>query len=172
MDYFELKELPNKPHFKCERLRATLSVESCASMWRGGNQENIERLQRCKACPVGALHAGEQAASMSPLLGTTTCARCHRGATRLIGKHLCISCYNRQREQQVGKNAKGVAPTKLLPLCRRRLRYVVDGEVRSYVLDQSKDMTELVVALLRDSKKRVTFAFHGMPTGIRQGSLF
>lgn len=172
VEYFEREEIPGRPHFRCERLSATLSVSSCATMWKQANHENVERLSRCKTCPLGAVHAGETAASMSPLMGTAVCARCHRGATRLIGKHLCISCYNRQREVLVGKNSKGSRPIKLAPLCRRRLRYVEDGAVSSLVLEHSQDMTELVVTVLRDSKKRVQFAFHGQPRGLQQARLF
>lgn len=173
VEYFEREEMPGRKFFACARLKApTLQVSSCADMWRKANHGNSEQHSRCKTCPIGAVHAGETAASMSPLMGTCVCARCHRGASRLIHRHLCISCYNRQRERVIGRNAKGAAPIKLVPLCRRRVRYVADGQVASLVLDLSQDMTELVVAVLRDSRKRVQFSFHGMPTGIRQGRLF
>lgn len=170
--YFELPEIPGKPHFKCDKLRATLSVSSCAAMWRQANHDNVERLSRCKTCPIGATHAGETAASMSPLMGQCVCARCQRTATRLIGKHLCISCWNRQREWIIGKNAKGTKPTRMAPLGERHIRYFVAGEPRTLKIDLTVDNTEMVVAVLRDSKKRVTFAFHGMPTGITQSRLF
>lgn len=173
MDYFELPEIPGKPHFRCDRLRATLSVAACATMWRGGNQRNEERLQRCKACPVGALHAGETAASMSPLMGQCVCARCHSGASRLIHKHLCVSCYNREREWIIGYNSKGTKPTKMSPLAARRIRYLCGGVPVTLALEHTKDTTELVVAALRDSRKRVVFAFSGQPKGqLAQGSLF
>lgn len=160
VQYSEMPELPGVPMFKCERLRATLAVSSCANMWRGGNREGIERLERCKACPVGAVHAGETAASMSPMMGQCICARCHRGATRLVGKHLCVSCYNRTLEFIKGQNSKGTKPTKVGELTRRRIRYLSGPDPVSLTIDHSRDTMELVVAALRDSKKRVTFAFH------------
>lgn len=163
VDYVEMPEMPGVPMFKCERLRATLAVSSCANMWRGGNRDGIERLDRCKACPIGAVHAGETAASMSPMMGQCICARCHRGATRLVGKALCVSCYNRQREWLIGANSKGTAPTKMAPLSRRRIRFLSGSDPVNLVLDNSRDTMELVVTALRDSKKRVTFAFSVQP---------
>lgn len=172
MEYFERPEIPGKPHFKCEKLNATLAVSNCAVMWRQANHDNKERLARCKSCAIGAVHAGETAASMSPLMGSCVCGRCHRTATRLIGKHLCISCWNRQREWVIGKNSKGTKPTRMAPLHSRSLRYFAMGELKKVRIDLTTDTIELIVSVLRDSKKRVQFAFHGMPEGIRQARLF
>jgi hypothetical protein len=172
VEYFERPELPGVPAFRCEKLAATLSVKSCADMWRKANHDNLERLSRCKTCPIGAGHAGETAASMSPYMGTTVCARCQTMATRLIGRHLCISCYNRQLEWIKGKNSKGSRPTKMKPLARRTVRYFADGAPIILTLDHTASTEEMVVAALRDSKKRVTFSFQGMPRGIVQARLF
>jgi len=158
--------------FRCDRLRAELSVRSCADMWRKANHDNLERLARCKTCPIGAGHAGETAASMSPFMGSLVCARCQCTASRLIGKHLCISCYNRQLEYIKGKNAKGAPPSKMRPLARRTVRYFAAGEPVTMTLDHTASTTEMIVAALRDCKKRVTFAFYGMPRGIAQSRLF
>lgn len=172
VQYFERTELPGVPAFRCEKLFATLSVASCADMWRKANHDNLDRLARCKTCPIGAMHAGETAASLSPFMGSTVCARCQSTATRLIGKHLCVSCYNRQREFVIGRNSKGSRPSKMKPLGRRTVRYFAAGEPRTLTLDLSADTTEMVVAVLRDCKKRVQFAFYGMPRGIAQARLF
>lgn len=40
----------------------------------------------------------------------TICPRCARPASRMIAKHHCVSCYNRDREARLGKNAKGTRP--------------------------------------------------------------
>lgn len=170
--YFERPEIPGKPHFNCTKLSATLSVSSCAMMWRQANHDNVERLQRCKTCPIGATHAGETAASMSPLMGQCVCGRCHRTATRLIGKHLCISCWNRQREWVIGRNSKGTKPVRMAPLGTRTVRYFAAGEPAKHSIELTADTIEVVVAILRDCKKRVQFAFHGMPNGIQQARLF
>lgn len=116
--YIEL--VPGMQHFECSRMRATLSVPACAGNWRRGHHEGDLARQGCK---VGALHAGEAGASQSPLLGVKICGRCHRGATRLIGRHLCPSCWNREREVRVGKNGKGAPPVKWQTLARRTIAY-------------------------------------------------
>lgn len=172
VEYFERPEIPGVAAFRCEKLMATLSVASCAKMWRQANHENVERLDRCKTCPIGAVHAGETAASMSPFMGQVICGRCQSRPTRLIGKHLCVSCYNRQREYVIGKNSKGSAPSKMRPLARRTVRYFAADEVRTLTLDHSADTVELMVAVLRDQKKRVVFSFNAVSRGINQARLF
>jgi hypothetical protein len=170
-EYVEFVELPGVLHFRCERYNATLSTSACAGMWREGNHGNSEKRMRCKVCPIGAVHAGETAASMSPLKGSLVCGRCHTGATRLIGKHLCISCYNRQREFVVGRNAKGTKPVKLAPLEPRRIRYLSGKAVKTLYMPLSVDTEELMVSALRDSQETVTFAWsgdiHGAPAQLR-----
>lgn len=171
--YFEREEVPGKLAFRCDRLSATLSVDSCTVMWRQANHDNVERLGRCKTCPVGAVHAGETAASMSPMMGQCVCARCHRTSGRLIGKHLCVSCFNRQREWIIGKNSKGSKPVKMVPLVRRSIRFRRGGEPMIKVIDLSANVHELIVAVLRDSKKIVQFSFYGaQPSNFTQARLF
>ncbi|MEX3764416.1 hypothetical protein [Paraburkholderia phenoliruptrix] len=161
LDYFEMPELPGKKFFRCERYNATLSTDTCASNWRAGNDEGAHARMRCKVCPLGAIHAGETAASMSPLKGQTICGRCHQGCTRLIGKHLCVSCYNRQREYLLGKNAKGTKPVKLAPLEPRAIRYMAGSVPTILRMQLSVDTDELIVTALRDSKDRVRFTARG-----------
>lgn len=170
--YFEAPEIPGVPRFRCAKLSAELSVANCAQMWRQANHQNVERLERCKTCPVGAVHAGETAASMSPFMGRCICARCHTTAPRLIGKHICVSCYNRQREYIIGKNSKGSTPTKMRPLARRTVRYFAVDEMRLLTIDHTASTEEMVVAVLRDSKKRVVFSFNAVTYGINQARLF
>ncbi len=119
------------------------------------------------------VHAGEVAASMSPLKGTLTCARCHRTAGRLIGAMICVSCKNREYEFLKGKNAKGTAPVKLCALNARRLRYRHGDEILSVRGRHTVDADELLVAVLRDSKQSVVFAFNSTPpAAVRQARLW
>ena len=166
--YFELKELPGVPVFKCEKLRATLSQKNCSDMWRRATMGDDDRVSRCKNCQIGALHAGESEASMSPLRGANICARCHETGRRLVGKHLCVSCYNRQLEIIKNTNARGVAPSRLAPLNRRAVKYRTADGMRVHTADLSANMTELVVALLRDNKKQTQFAFLGATNFVPQ----
>lgn len=164
--YLEL--VPGMQHFSCERMHATLSVKACADNWRRGHYEgDLSRLP-CKGCEIGAMHAGEAGASRSPLLGTRICGRCHRTGMRLIGKHLCVSCYNREREVRVGKNAKGSPPVKWRALTRRTIAYQLsDGTVAERTIDRAADTDELIVAVLRDERKAVRFGWRA-PEHVRQ----
>lgn len=173
VDYKTIDGVPGKLYFRCERMRATLSTSSCSDMWRRESDLNDGAHSACRLCPLGAVHAGEVAASMSPLKGTLTCARCHRVSGRLISKMICVSCYNRGRELLCGRNAKGTAPVKLSRLDCRRVRYLHGTEVRTTALRQTLDTDEILVAVLRDSKQSVVFAFNSTPpAAIRQSRLW
>lgn len=173
VDYFTMENVPGKVFFQCDRMWAKLSTTSCASMWRKADEINDGSHSACRLCPIGAVHAGEVAASMSPLKGSLTCARCHRTASRLIGGMRCVSCYNRNREALLGRNAKGTAPVKLGQLDKRVIRYLHGDEPRTMVLQQTVDIDELIVAALRDSKKNVVFAFNSAPpAAIKQARLW
>jgi hypothetical protein len=159
--YFEIdgELLPGIRHFACDRLRATLSVSSCGARWEKANGTDVDadRFHTCRRCPIGASHAGRVDHNPSPFRGMMICGRCHRGAPRLIGKHLCVSCFNRARELRLGRNAKGTAPRKLARLDQRSITYRAAGVVKTRVLDESVDVTELVVAVLRDEKHAPLF---------------
>src|SRR3546814_18156292 len=68
-------------------------------------------------------------ASLSPIKGTLTCSRCHRQSTRawLIGKWLCVSCWNREREWVRGRHATGNRPTKMRRLDPPYIPILEDG---------------------------------------------
>lgn len=173
VEYTTNPAVPGRLFFRCERMRATLSTASCSEMWRRANDQNDGSNAGCKLCPLGAVHAGEVAASMSPLKGTLTCSRCHRPAERLIRRMHCVSCYNRAREFVIGYNAKGTAPVKLRALDRRTIRFLCGDQIQRFCLGQSLDNDELIVATLRDSKKRVFFGFNSEPPpSIRQFRLW
>jgi len=101
--------------FDCSRLHAGLTTSACSEMWRAANEGRSERYTACRSCFVGATHAGVSNASRSPIRGALVCARCARGATRLIHRNLCVSCFNREREMIKGRNAAA--------WCRRNLRH-------------------------------------------------
>ena len=173
MDYFENPLLPGKPMFRCERIRGTLTVQSCAQMWRKEHEDGEGVHHACRLCPTGSVHAGEVAASLSPLKGTLTCSRCHRKAPRLICGMHCPSCYNRSREALRGWNAKGTKPVKIGQLSCRRIRCLVGDEVRVMAHRHTVDTDEMIVAALRDSKRRVVFAWNSAPPpAVRQARLW
>lgn len=173
VEYFTYDYVPWRAFFRCDRMRATLSTEACSAQWRRADAMNDGSHHSCRLCPIGATHAGETAASMSPLKGTLTCARCHRPSSRLIGGMVCVSCQNRAYEWIKGRNAKGTKPVKLCALEPRRIRYRQGGEVCVLKLRHSVDTDELIVAALRDSKQAVVFAFNpAPPAAIRQARLW
>lgn len=172
-EYTTNPQVPGKVFFRCDRMRGTLSTTSCADMWRKANDALDGTCGNCMRCPLGAVHAGEVAASMSPLKGTLTCAACHRPAARLIHKHLCVSCYNRRREVVIGRNAKGTAPVKAAGLAPRAIRYDASGDLRYIRLEHTADTEELIVATLRDNRNRVFFGLAvPTPPAIRQARLW
>lgn len=157
VEYVKIAQVPGVDHFRCERLRAVLAVTSCANMWRQANRPD-GNCGACRGCPIGTEHAGEAAnATQSPFHQSKICARCHRPATRLIGRMHCVSCKNREYELDRGCNAKGTKPVKLGPLVRRRIQFTAGGQPCALAIAKSLDTSELIVAVLRDSGQRVRF---------------
>lgn len=171
-EYLTLPDLPGKKLFRCERLLATITTDSCSSMWKQANHDNVEARARCKVCPIGAVHAGENDANMSPLKGALICARCERPAPRLVGGIVCVSCKNREYEWVKGCNAKGSRPVKMAPLAPRCLRYMDGKEPCSIKRNLTKSTSELVIATLREARHRVAFGFASAIVDERQGRLF
>lgn len=152
---------PGVRYFRCVPMSATLATEACALNWRASHEPGGERLFKCRVCPVGAVHAGETAASLSPMRGASICSRCQEGTTRLIQGWLCVSCYNRELERKRGRNAKGKVPTKIPPLHARTLALVEGGVARRLSRPATLDLVELMAAALRDSSQTVAFCFNG-----------
>jgi hypothetical protein len=165
--------VPGQRYFRCLPMAATITAGACAANWRASQERDVERLLKCRTCTIGAVHAGETAASLSPLRGAKVCARCLTGTTRLIGAWLCVSCYNREREWVAQRNAKGRIPTRMAPLHRRALKVIEAGDARVVTRDLTVGLEELMVAALRDSAKATVFAFSGAPAAqFPQGALW
>lgn len=175
IEYFTIPELgEDRPLFRCEALRATMQVSSCKERWEQANAKNApERLDRCRGCTIGAAHAGVGDATSSPLFSSGICSRCHRKGLRLVGNDKCVSCWNREREYLLGRNAKGAEP-KLHPrLVRLEATVMIGKRVATVKRERAVDMTEVVVARLRDESKRVLFAFSSKAlSGWAQQELF
>lgn len=120
-------------------------------------------LNVCRACPIGAAHAGAPVVRYSWMFGSGVCPRCDVGGARMIGNRRCISCYNREREMALGRNARGNIPAELLATSRLRpvsLHVIVDGQVHLKRAD-AVDVREPVVHVLRTTKGALAFAFAG-----------
>ena len=99
----------------------TLSKPGCARLWISANDgdrrpQPWEGRSACVVCPVGAASAGRTQSPVAQAVDAIrlTCPRCERPAQRLIHGRLCVSCYNREREVRIGRNAKGGPPRKLV----------------------------------------------------------
>jgi hypothetical protein len=103
--------------FDCMPLRATLTPAACAANF----QKNLDG-SVCQRCIIGADHAGTVPDALAGQRAMT-CIRCHQGTPRLIGRALCLSCFNRAREVEVGRNRKGGPPSRWAG--RLRLAYAV-----------------------------------------------
>jgi len=173
IDYFEIPEMPGKPMFRCEKRRASLLASSCKSMWQEGNRKVCDdRFLLCRGCQIGAIHAGVGDATLSPLYATPTCARCGTGGMRLIGGHICVSCYNRSAEYKKGRNARGSAPINHPILYRIAIRYMAGGQVKTKTRDDAASSLELIVGALRDEPKQVTFGMLSPRSPMPQMELF
>ena len=106
--------------FKCEAQAATITVKSCAENYRSSKSAlrvaYRPHLQHCQGCPVGACHAGEKPKDR-PIAARAdrVCPRCRRKSARYVpSAALCVSCFNRKREIEKGKNRHGNVPVRLL----------------------------------------------------------
>jgi hypothetical protein len=161
-EYFEFDVLPDVKHFTCDRYRATLSVQSCSERWTLANEgasdeRQDERRRSCRQCPQGALHTGKSDLSISPWRGSMMCARCGVGASRLIGRNLCVSCANRQYEVIKGRNRKNTKPVKIREVNRRSVSYLTAGEPKVKTILHTTGLEEVMWSVLRDEVKTVKF---------------
>jgi len=162
-------------YFTCTRY-GTMTPGACARNYR--DAPKFARSGRCGACigcAVGVKHASDGNAD-APVVPSTqsgsrrACLRCRRSgmddASRLIGRMrllrgqtLCISCYNREREVQQGKNAKGSAPRKLAGLFMTRVSYVLNGKAvnRESMTVPVCDRIEAALVTIRQTKAAGVF---------------
>ncbi|TAM06396.1 MAG: MarR family transcriptional regulator [Paraburkholderia sp.] len=164
LEYFEMPEMPGRRFFKCEPLRASMLVESCAERWTLAQGQTEGKYQACKRCARGQAHAcAAPDLNVGTLKGSLTCSRCHRQNGRLIGKRLCISCKNREYEWVKGRNAKQTKPVRLPPLFKLAIAYMAGGKVRTHTVTRAVDTTELIVDALRDSEHTPSFGWLADP---------
>lgn len=156
-------------YFDCPYIGgAMLSTSACASMYLDAmSPKGLKEGRRmtCRACPVGACHAGvpSEVASSSRFLGVSYCSRCHGDARRLIRGSICVSCYNREREVLIGKNAKGGKPIFGKPIGTTLLACVLDNGEGTQVrrMDRVVSRLEAVLSVLRKESRTISFGWVG-----------
>ncbi|MBW6397029.1 hypothetical protein KPL78_04175 [Roseomonas sp. HJA6] len=158
--------MPIPALFDCVALRARLTVSSCAARWcKAADRlpEPWDSLSRCRNCPIGARHAGIEfnAVEAAADAWRLVCCRCLRPSERLIrGKH-CISCYNRDREARIGKNAKGGRPHLTDHLGTCAVAVAAGGAVELITAHRVTGPVEVMVCAARTAKAGVTFGRPG-----------
>lgn len=138
VEYFEYKDVPGR-YFVCPSGYGTLSDKACArnfSEATSAKSRAIRRMELCDGCETGAAHAGVTEIEVRRDAGLV-CARCEKPATRLIRGSVCVSCYNREREVLIGKNAKGQVPVRCSKLYQEMISVVArSGRLKLCKLDR------------------------------------
>lgn len=97
----------------CERHDMRLTHTACVRLWQSCKDRRPapwEGRAECVTCRTGAERAGYPAPPPTLADGLRhVCARCLAVRDRMVGRY-CISCYNRNREAQIGRNGKGTRP--------------------------------------------------------------
>lgn len=126
---------PGVLYFECERLCAHLTEEGCRTNWEQATStrpdpEQPSRFAKCRACPIGLrLHTDVNAPiNWRDVRSGSECVRCGRRDMRLIAGTTCVSCWNRQREGRLNKDARGNVPKTRMVLHPRRVGLVIDGK--------------------------------------------
>lgn len=168
--------VPGKRHFSCKKLCAIMSTDDCVDRHARATAGD-DRMSACRFCPIGAAHSGKVDPLRAPstsakvsIIGrpdsSTRCTRCGRSDLRIIhsGGGVCISCWNRQREWTLGRNARGTEPKTFVPLQSRRVGIVVGGERCYQLVAQTQNDAEPLARSIREVPDGL--AFHDEQPGI------
>jgi hypothetical protein len=157
-------------YFDCPSNMGSLSVLSCAANYNlAMSPQGLKEGRRvtCRACPVGASHAGVPVGcgSVSRFVGSGLCARCQKDSTRLIRGSICVGCYNREREVLIGRNAKGGVPSKCRAVFALTLACIMSEgqrvEIRRF--DRVSSLLEAKISMLRTEAKSCVFGWISAP---------
>jgi len=154
--------------------KLTLSAVSCANQFKAAQTRDWrDRLPHCVQCQVGAGNAG--VAIGAPFEKKSVCVRCGSGEGRMVMGRYCMSCYNREREWRIGKNAKGGEPREYKPL--GRFLFIHPASCRRYLIEASCavearlvaqkvwGLTDLVLDLRRSAwSNQISIFEEGKPT--------
>jgi hypothetical protein len=156
--YLTVPDLPGVAMFRCEKLRATMSFQSCAARWRLQRNADFERADACSGCAIGAAHSGVEPDHRSKIFGWPICPRCRRRSIRMIGNRRCVNCYNREQEFGWGRNSRGTKPRLILKPARIGL-VINAGDADEIAIDIAERLTldcvEIAIGAMRVVDGRV-----------------
>lgn len=167
IEYYAIEGVPGR-FFKCPKGVGKLSDKSCAKLYEEamsprGLREGLRFA--CRSCPLGAQHAGadpHEAGSMR-FLSRLSCARCLKQTCRLIRGSICVSCYNREREVVIGRNAKGNKPVHGRPIGSPAVYCRIGGVWQLRKLDRVASRLEAVLTVTRSEPHSGRFGWAPMP---------
>jgi hypothetical protein len=107
------------------------------------------------------MNAGEQISVVAEEVATLSkiCPRCLQPAERIINDSLCISCYNRAREAQLGRNAKGGTPQLCARLHDIDMAVLADGELRVTTTHRTVGAAEAMIGVARHAQTALAFGW-------------
>ena len=163
---------------KCDRLQMSLTEAGCVRLWKSAQDpENRpqahEGRHHCLGCPLGAMRAGVDraeevsAATQAKEAIRPICPRCERPALRIIEKRLCISCYNRDREARVGRNARGGTPGLAAKLYDDRISVARGARIEVMAVTRITSRAEAMLRIGRADDDSGPIRF-GVPPGMFQ----
>jgi hypothetical protein len=161
--YFASPRAPSLQLFRCFAFRCDMTPSACARSWNRVQKSRFglaDDRAPCRACPIGAAHAGRSSAVYSRTAQfPTLCLRCaHGGHLKLIGGRLCSSCHARGAEFLRGRNAKGTYPRLAVPVRPMFVRFSINGaEPEVWSVTQADSPVELMLDLLRRHQGNLVF---------------
>lgn len=157
----------NGKFFRCKTLSATLSDKSCSALYLKAMSFNSNSFMfvKCQFCPIGAKHSGNPSPpeKISIFYRSYVCSRCFQRSTRMIRNSICVSCYNREREFMVGKNARGSAPIRYRKIGSAVIWYLNDKGLCVRKFDRVSSRVEAVISILHNDGGAKSFGWSPSP---------
>jgi len=150
--------------FTCPNLPGNLrlTANSCSTQWKKASEQKPGKgcpLFECRGCEIGAKNSGvlHPEELRKPCEIDRICLNCHKPASSLVYKRLCISCYNRVLEVVKGVNAKGTKPVKHGPVFTVRIAYLVNGKRKERVIERVSSLLEAELSIVKSYDEKVSF---------------
>lgn len=140
-----------------------LTTGACGKLWLSANgkvrPQSWEGRAACVGCFTGAANAGQpiDLAAEAAAEWREVCPRCCRPTARLIGGEHCVSCYNRAREADIGRNRKGNRPALADQLHDEHLMVLEGRQAAVVTTGRVLDASELMVRAAKVANHPMVF---------------